>query len=95
MYVLYILYSEKLDRFYVGYTNDIERRIAEHNRIKRKYTSFDVTLAGVVDHLDAIAFDDDQRRVLLDGAQVGVGVEVVGNVFAGERRRSGGDSHKR
>ena len=38
MFVLYILYSEKLDRFYVGYTNDIERRISEHNRIKGKYT---------------------------------------------------------
>ena len=38
MYILYILYSEKLDRYYVGYTNDFQRRISEHNRIKGKYT---------------------------------------------------------
>jgi putative endonuclease len=38
MYKVYILFSLKLKRFYVGYTNDIERRILEHNRIKGKYT---------------------------------------------------------
>ena len=38
MYVLYILYSERLDHYYVGYTNDIERRLSEHNRRKGKYT---------------------------------------------------------
>ena len=38
MYILYILYSEKLDRYYVGYTNDFQRRISEHNRVKGKYT---------------------------------------------------------
>ena len=38
MYTLYILYSEKLERYYVGYTNDFPRRLSEHNRIKGKYT---------------------------------------------------------
>jgi putative endonuclease len=38
MFTLYILYSKKLDRYYVGYTNDLERRLEEHNRIKGKYT---------------------------------------------------------
>jgi putative endonuclease len=38
MYTLYILYSESLDRYYVGYTNDLERRLIEHNRRKGKYT---------------------------------------------------------
>ena len=38
MYIFYILYSAKLDRYYVGYTNDIHRRLSEHNRIKGKYT---------------------------------------------------------
>ena len=32
---LYILYSEKLNKFYVGSTTDIERRITEHNRGKK------------------------------------------------------------
>ena len=35
----YILYSSKLDKYYVGSTTDIERRLAEHNRGKEKFTS--------------------------------------------------------
>ncbi len=35
---LYILYSEKLNKFDVGSTIDINRRIAEHNRGKGKFT---------------------------------------------------------
>ena len=42
MFVLYILYSEKLDRYYVGYTNDFERRLSEHNRMKGKYTDIGI-----------------------------------------------------
>ena len=42
MFILYILYSESLDRYYVGYTNNIERRIYEHNRIKHKYTDIGI-----------------------------------------------------
>ena len=38
MFTLYILYSKTIDRYYVGYTNDFERRLSEHNRIKHKYT---------------------------------------------------------
>jgi hypothetical protein len=38
MYTLYILHSKSLDRYYVGYTNDLTRRLNEHNRIKGKFT---------------------------------------------------------
>ena len=38
MYTTYILYSEKIDHYYTGYTNDIARRLLEHNRKKGKYT---------------------------------------------------------
>ncbi|MBN1924371.1 MAG: GIY-YIG nuclease family protein [Prolixibacteraceae bacterium] len=38
MFTVYILYSSKIDRYYVGHTNNIERRITEHNRKKGKYT---------------------------------------------------------
>jgi len=34
----YILYSEKLKKYYVGSTPDIERRLSEHNRGKEKFT---------------------------------------------------------
>ncbi len=35
----YILYSEKLDKYYIGSTTDIDRRLQEHNRGKEKFTS--------------------------------------------------------
>ena len=38
MYIVYILYSSSIDKYYVGYTNDIGRRLSEHNRQKGKYT---------------------------------------------------------
>ncbi len=38
MYAVYILYSEKTGKYYVGHTNELNRRLAEHNRIKGKYT---------------------------------------------------------
>ncbi len=38
MYTVYILYSHKIDRYYIGYSNDITRRLDEHNRRKGKFT---------------------------------------------------------
>ncbi|MCU0457275.1 MAG: GIY-YIG nuclease family protein [Bacteroidales bacterium] len=46
VFSVYILYSESSDRYYVGYTNDLERRISEHNRKKGKFTD-----AGIPWHL--------------------------------------------
>ncbi len=34
----YILYSTKLNKYYVGSTPDLERRLHEHNRGKEKFT---------------------------------------------------------
>jgi putative endonuclease len=31
MYFIYIIYSKKLDRYYVGTTDDVEKRLVEHN----------------------------------------------------------------
>lgn len=40
MYYLYILYSIKSDKYYIGYSNDPERRLIEHNTDPRTtYTS--------------------------------------------------------
>ena len=33
MFGVYILYSEKSNRYYVGYTDDMERRLREHNSL--------------------------------------------------------------
>ena len=40
MFTVYIIYSSVLDKFYTGQTQDIERRLEEHNRGK---TSFSAT----------------------------------------------------
>ena len=34
----YILFSEKLNKYYIGSTSDINRRIEDHNRGKEKFT---------------------------------------------------------
>ena len=31
MFFVYIIYSSKRDRYYVGYTSEIENRVAKHN----------------------------------------------------------------
>ena len=36
MYFLYILKSQKNNKFYIGSTNDLERRLKEHNSGKTK-----------------------------------------------------------
>ncbi len=41
MFYVYILYSDQIDRYYVGHTNDVARRLEEHNNPIRysKYTA--------------------------------------------------------
>ena len=40
MFYLYILYSPSSDKYYVGYTENVERRLDEHNNSERlTYTS--------------------------------------------------------
>ena len=39
MYFVYIIYSPKLNRYYIGYTEDFSRRLVEHNSGKSNYTS--------------------------------------------------------
>ena len=40
MFYVYIIYSQKIDRFYVGYTTNIEIRIHQyHNLGRSNYTS--------------------------------------------------------
>jgi putative endonuclease len=37
-YYIYILYSSTLDKYYVGHTDDINRRLNEHNTSQTRYT---------------------------------------------------------
>ena len=38
-FFVYIIYSQLLDRYYIGYTVDLEKRIAEHQKGISIYTS--------------------------------------------------------
>ncbi len=38
-FVVYILFSDSLQKYYVGQTSDLEKRIDEHNRGKANFTS--------------------------------------------------------
>ena len=37
-YYLYILYSNKADKFYIGYTTNPEKRLFDHNGGKNRFT---------------------------------------------------------
>ena len=54
MYFVYILYSASYDRYYVGHTDSIERRLEEHNTGKNKSTKPYVpwVLLGMVEKED-------------------------------------------
>ena len=36
MFIVYILYSEKFDKIYIGFTSDLEKRILSHNHLATK-----------------------------------------------------------
>ena len=38
MYSTYILWSDKLQKYYIGHTDNLSRRMTEHNTGKSKYT---------------------------------------------------------
>ena len=38
-YFVYILYSEKLDKYYIGSTGDLEDRLRKHNRSRSGFTA--------------------------------------------------------
>ncbi len=38
MIIVYAIYDKKLKEIYVGMTNNLERRLAEHRRGQSKYT---------------------------------------------------------
>jgi putative endonuclease len=40
MYYVYILQSPAMKKLYVGYTNDLRKRLLEHNDGKSKFTKF-------------------------------------------------------
>jgi len=48
---VYYLYSKKLSKYYIGKTNDLKRRLKEHNNREETYTKLGVPwiLVGYID----------------------------------------------
>jgi putative endonuclease len=42
MFFVYILYSQSIGKYYVGHTNDFDRRFHEHNSRQTKYSSIGI-----------------------------------------------------
>ena len=36
MYTVYVLYSGKYDKIYIGYTSDLKQRLLSHNELAKK-----------------------------------------------------------
>lgn len=36
MFTVYVLYSEKYNKIYIGYTSNIEQRLLSHNKLETK-----------------------------------------------------------
>jgi putative endonuclease len=47
MFWAYILYSDQYDKYYIGYTNNLQKRVIAHNHIKNKgYTKKNKSLGN-------------------------------------------------
>jgi len=39
MYTVYILYSEKIDKFYIGFSSNVPDRLRKHNNASKGFTN--------------------------------------------------------
>jgi len=39
MFSIYIIYSQKLDKYYIGYSSDVKERLLKHNRRSKGFSS--------------------------------------------------------
>ena len=39
MYTVYILFSEKLDKYYIGYSSNVQERLRKHNSASMGFTN--------------------------------------------------------
>ena len=60
MFVVYILYSIKLNKYYIGHTEDLEKRLSRHNSGKVKSTRSG--MPWVVKHVEKFSNRNDGYR---------------------------------
>ena len=69
MYYVYVLVSEKNNRLYIGHTNDLDRRIFQHNSGKSKYTNLTKPFRLVYSEVHSTRSDAMRREKALKGGQ--------------------------
>ena len=62
MFTVYILYSKKLGKFYVGYTSDIEIRLEQHNNAISKFSKGGIPWQLIY----SIKIEDKKEAILLE-----------------------------
>ncbi len=65
MYFVYILQSLKNGSYYIGYSNDVDRRLAEHNRGKAKATRYEVPFKLVYTETFTTSIEAKKREYFL------------------------------
>ena len=60
MYFVYVLFSNKLNKRYVGSTQDVDRRLTEHNLGKSKFTSSGIPWELI--HKESFSTNAEARR---------------------------------
>ena len=67
MYWVYILYSDRIGRFYIGQTNNLENRLARHNDAKRKklwtHRGIPWTMVAAIPFHDRASAMRDEKRL--------------------------------
>ena len=64
-YHVYILNSVVIDKYYVGCTNDVHRRLLEHNRKKGKYTDKGIPwkLVYIENYVDKASAEKREKEI--------------------------------
>jgi putative endonuclease len=72
MVTVYILYSEKADRYYIGQTSELEERLKRHNQGDSAYTKFGIPWKLVYKEQCASRSEAMKRREKTEGLEESV-----------------------
>ncbi|MFA5211210.1 MAG: GIY-YIG nuclease family protein [Patescibacteria group bacterium] len=65
---VYYLYSKKIKKFYIGKTNNLERRLKEHNNKEEKFTKKGspwklISYINCIDNLEAVNTENKLKKI--------------------------------
>jgi len=78
MYFVYVLFSNKLNKRYIGSTQDVDRRLNEHNLGKSKFTSGGIPWELIYKESFSTNVEARKREMLLKS---GVGRKLLDQIL--------------